>query len=270
MFILITASLSSKMYNKSFLTRRIDVWGNTVNIIQKHWTFLEIAGRAHDLRRGKQQVFPFLHGSETCFQEFESKQPVYSQSNIQRNKWFLIVLNCVKLKSVSCTSNSSEQMYDFQKRTIFSQKWILNPQDLPQNQKIKTVPVCIVLAVLPTWQYCLYSHLKRNQSIHAFVTCFGPFCDGSCKFIHWPYNIKSSNPCQVSAFENNWRTCLWQFSNRFCFFFFEVVVIDAWSRYFVELLNLLVSQLAISFHTFLGMAFHVIRPWRNTKISREW
>ena len=30
---------------------------------------------------------------------------------------------------------------------------------------------------------------------------------------------------------------MWQFSNRFCFFFFEVVIIDAWSRYFVELLS---------------------------------
>ena len=25
-----------------------------------------------------------------------------------------------------------------------------------------------------------------NQSIQAFVTGLGPFCDGSCKFVHWP------------------------------------------------------------------------------------
>ena len=48
--------------------------------------------------------------------------------------------------------------------------------------------------------------------------------------------------------------------SRFCFFFFEVVVIDAWSRYFVELLCRLVCQLIISFHTLLCMTHHVIRP----------
>ena len=42
---------------------------------------------------------------------------------------------------------------------------------------------------------------------------------------------------------------------QFQLFLFEVVVIDAWSRYFVELLSRLVRQLAISFHTFLGMTF---------------
>ena len=46
-------------------------------------------------------------------------------------------------------------------------------------------------------------------------------------------------------------------TNRFCFFFFEVVVIDAWSRYFVELLSRLVRQLTISFHTLLCMTSHV-------------
>ena len=59
---------------------------------------------------------------------------------------------------------------------------------------------------------------------------------------------------------------MWQFSNRFHFFFFEVVVIDAWSRYFVELPSRLVCQLTISLHTFLCMISHIISPWRNTKI----
>ena len=34
-------------------------------------------------------------------------------------------------------------MYDFQKRTMFLQKWILNPQDLQQNRSLETVPACI-------------------------------------------------------------------------------------------------------------------------------
>ena len=33
----------------------------------------------------------------------------------------------------------------------------------------------------------------RHQSIQAFVKCFGPLCDRSCKFVHWPQNIRSSN-----------------------------------------------------------------------------
>ena len=37
----------------------------------------------------------------------------------------------------------------------------------------------------------------RYQSIQAFVTGFGPFCNRSCKFVHWPQNIRSSNSCQV-------------------------------------------------------------------------
>ena len=110
----------------------------------------------------------------------------------------------------------------------------------------------------------------RYQSIQAFVTCCGPFRTWSCKFVHWPKNIRSSNKCQVQAFQNNLEAYLWQFSYRFHFFLFKVEVIDAWSRYFVELLSRLVCQLTISLHTFLRMTFHIIRPWRNTKILGVW
>ena len=49
-----------------------------------------------------------------------------------------------------------------------------------------------------------------------------------------------------------------------------MMVVNAWSRYFVELLSRFVRQLTISFHTLLCMTSHVIRPWRNTKILRVW
>ena len=48
------------------------------------------------------------------------------------------------------------------------------------------------------------------------------------------------------------------------------MVIDAWSRYFVELLSRFVCQLTISLHAFLRMTFHVIRPRRNTNILGVW
>ena len=45
-----------------------------------------------------------------------------------------------------------------------------------------------------------------------------------------------------------------------------MMVINAWSRYFVELLSRFVCHLTLSFHTFLGMTLHVLRPRRNTQI----
>ena len=32
---------------------------------------------------------------------------------------------------------------------MFLQKWILSPQDLPQNRSLETVPICIVLQYYP-------------------------------------------------------------------------------------------------------------------------
>ena len=66
------------------------------------------------------------------------------------------------------------------------------------------------------------------------------------------YQVFQNVP-SISISEQFWQHVLWQFSYRFHFFLFEVVVIDAWSRYFVELLSRLVCQLTISFHTLLCM-----------------
>ena len=65
---------------------------------------------------------------------------------------------------------------------------------------------------------------------------------------------------------SKYRRCIFHFYlgvRGYCsshFFFSEVVVIDAWDGYFVELLSRLVRQLTISFHTLLCMTSHVIRP----------
>ena len=112
---------------------------------------------------------------------------------------------------------------------------------------------------------------KWNQSIQAFITSFGPFCDRYRASLFTYHRISdSSNTCQEKAFQNNLRAYVWQFSHGFHFLFFEVVVIDAWSRYFVELLRRLIGQLTISLHTFLCMTIHIIRPWRNTKILKKY
>ena len=83
-------------------------------------------------------------------------------------------------------------------------------------------------------------------------------------------NVWSSNSCMVQELQNNLWAYLWEFSYGFQFFFFEMMVINAWSRYFIELLCRLVCQVTISLHSFLRMTFQITRPWRITKIHREW
>ena len=69
-----------------------------------------------------------LSGSESCSQEQKQSNPITREQaarlvSIQRPKrWFRILLNCVKRQFVSCTSNLLEQVYDFQKGTMFHQK----------------------------------------------------------------------------------------------------------------------------------------------------
>ena len=77
--------------------------------------------------------------------QFQSRQP----SNLSPVFNETILLNCEKQQFVSQTSNLLEQMYDLQKRTMFLQKWILNPQDLPRSQRLERVPISI------DWQYLL-------------------------------------------------------------------------------------------------------------------
>ena len=154
------------------------------------WSFLEMFDSCH-----WQRVSRVLHESGSCFQGQKQSDPTNREQesrliSIQRPKrWFRILLNCVKLKIVSHTSNLLEQMYDFQKCTMFLQKWILNPQDLPQNQSLETIPICIV------WQYyphgdivCIHLCDECMKLIDSSVChrLWSPFCDWSCKFVLWP------------------------------------------------------------------------------------
>ena len=124
MIILITASLSSNIYNR-LLDAKIGRLREHGQHYSKRWTFLEIAGLARDLCHGRQRVSPFYHGSESCFQGLikpsdpRNQERVFRPTSILRpEKWFLILLNCAKMKFVSYTSNWMEQMYDFPKRTM--------------------------------------------------------------------------------------------------------------------------------------------------------
>ena len=61
---------------------------------------------------------------------------------------------------------------------------------------------------------------------------------------------------------DNLRANFWQFSNGSQFFFFELMVVKAWSCGFVQLLGCSVRQFTISLHTFLCMTLHIMGPWR--------
>ena len=118
--------------------------------------------------------------------QIESGNPVQSQSSVQRDD-FLLLLNCVKLKFDSNTSNLLEQMYDFQKCTQCSSR-----------SGFRIFKIYREVRVLKQSQSALFSSMTniaisfvftcvmyvRYQSIQAFVKGFGPFLNRPCKFIH--------------------------------------------------------------------------------------
>ena len=164
--ILITASLSSKTYNMAPGPECVvfdGMWSMFVGIA---WLKSCFACVAWQLPTGFHVVLSWVH--LFCLVRNEILQSLNPREwereyrpcvTLHREKWFQILLNCAKLKSVSCTSNLLAQTCDFQKCTMFLQKWILSPQDFPQNRSLETVPVLHCLAVFPTWQFCLYSHV---------------------------------------------------------------------------------------------------------------
>ena len=172
---------------------------------------------------------------------------------------------------VSCTSNLLEQMYGFRKCTKVLLRLILSLQDLRQNQSPETIPINIVVESV-SHMTILFEFTRmmnvRNQTCQTFF--WGPLGDSTSKFVHRPWNIRSTNAGRLLAFQDNLRVYFWQLSNRSQFFFLEMVVVKEWSCNFVQLLGCFVRQLAISLHTFLCMTFHIIRPWRCTQILQAW
>ena len=134
-----------KDIQQSFLMRRLDVWGNRINIL--HHIDLPLRFLISlNINRSPCSIWNLRHASKNRnnqIPQFESREARLISIQCPR-RWSQILLDCAKRQSVSCTSNLWEQMYDFQKRTMFLQKWILNPQDLPQNQSLQTIPVCTV------------------------------------------------------------------------------------------------------------------------------
>ena len=144
----------------SFLTRRMHVWKNKINIIQiinlsrnflSCWRFVRVS--------------PFLitliRVSKNCDDQTPmSQEREYGLTSILRpRKWFLILLNCAKLNFVSYTSNLSEQMYDFQKTHNVPPEVDFESSRSPAKSESWNSPSLQCSALFPTWQYCLFSHV---------------------------------------------------------------------------------------------------------------
>ena len=117
-----------KHIQQSFLTRRIHLWGNEINIVQiidhslRLFSFLNCLRCWTNLSLVRTQVSPCLITlicEKLRRSDSINQVRVYHPTSILHpRKWFLI-LNCAKLKFVFYTSNWLEQMYDFQKSTMF-------------------------------------------------------------------------------------------------------------------------------------------------------
>ena len=123
------------------------------------------------------QVSPIDLKYEKYFQEQKRLDPIIPEQEnhpilvLCPERWFQILLSCEKRQSVSYTSNLSAQMYDFRIVRILKQS---------QSAFFGTVTHMTKLFVFTNMMNIW------NQSIQAFVTGLGPFCDGSCELMYWP------------------------------------------------------------------------------------
>ena len=132
-----------KHKQQSFLTRGLDIWRKN-QCLSSH----RFSCETYDVCEHHYQVAPIHLQYEKHFQEQKRLDPVIPEQathpiSVQcQERWFQILLNCEKQQFVSCTSNLLEQRCDFQKRTMFLQRWISNLQDLPRSQIIDDSEKC--------------------------------------------------------------------------------------------------------------------------------
>ena len=75
-------------------------------------------------------------------------------------------------------------------------------------------------------------------------------------------DVRSTNSCQIQVFWHNLRVYIGQFSNRFHFLLLDILVVQARSWDFIQLLCLFVRQLTLSFNVLFP---HVLPYHRITK-----
>ena len=102
----------------------------------------------------------------------------------------------------------------------------------------------------------------RSQNEPSVCNKLGPIGDCSCKFVR---NDLSTNACQMQTFQDKFRANFGQFSNRSQFFFFELVVVKAWSCDLVQLLGCFIHQFAMSLMVLFLPNQFVYRPHARTR-----
>ena len=155
-----------KHIQQSFLIRRVDVWGNKINIFQitlwdgfRFWMLWGVERTSRRFRNGSHRSWWlwFVFPRTATIRSHKSSAVVPSNLNPASKE---LISDSVELCETEVCFLHIQLLGTnawLQKRTMFIQKWILNPQDLPQNRSLETVPVCNVWH-FPSWQYCLYSH----------------------------------------------------------------------------------------------------------------
>ena len=149
----------------------LNIWWNQNQCLSSHRFCCETS----DVCECHSQVSTDCLKHEKHFQE-QVTHPVSVQCPVRQ---FQILLNCEKLMFVSCTSNLLEQMCGYRRYIMFLQTWILNLQDLPQNQSPETVPIYIaqqyyprdniVLHSLVWWIYEISLFRRLSQALVHFV-----------------------------------------------------------------------------------------------------
>ena len=106
------------------------------------WSFLEIVWLVRDLclcSQGQKQSDPTNRERETrLISNPASKEMISDSVELWETAVCFLHINLL------------EQKYDFQKHTMFLQKWILNPQDLPAKSESWNSPSLHCFAILPT------------------------------------------------------------------------------------------------------------------------
>ena len=189
MIILITASLSSKIHNKASWREECtfeeikSMWFNTLVIPWDLWSSSLTMG------------LPGLSIVWIVFPKTETIRSHNSRAGIPSN------LNPASKEMISDSVELCETEVCFLLiQHIGTNVWLPKMHNVPPEVDFESSrspakseswnsPSLHCFAVLPTWQYCLYSHVWWLYDINRFrrlSQALVHFFDRSCKFIHWP------------------------------------------------------------------------------------
>ena len=147
---------------------------------------------------------------------------------------------------VSCTSKLLAQTCDFQICTNICRFWgFKKPNKIKVLKQSQSAFLCSVSHMTNLFKFTREVYKKSNER-SVCHKLWSNLVTARARLFCWPENVWSNNACQIKAPKDNLRTNFWQISNRSQFFFFELMVVRAWTCDFVQLLGCLVRQFATS------------------------